>query len=40
MRRTPFNDGWTVGTKSNSFAEMIAGVGLGAAPRSRCPTTP
>ena len=27
MRRTPFNDGWTVGTKSNSFAEMIAGSG-------------
>jgi beta-galactosidase len=25
--RTPFNDGWTVGTKSNSFAEMIAGAG-------------
>ena len=30
MRRTPFNDGWTVGTKSNSFVEMI--VGSGSAP--------
>ena len=30
MRRTPFNDGWTVGTKANSFAEMI--VGSGSAP--------
>ena len=27
MRRTPFNDGWTVGTKANSFAELIAGSG-------------
>ena len=27
MRRTPFNDGWTVGAKANSFAEMIAGSG-------------
>ena len=27
MRRTPFNDGWTVGTKANSFAEQIAGSG-------------
>ena len=28
MRRTPFNDGWTVGAKANSFAELIAGRGL------------
>jgi len=27
MRRTPFNDGWTVGAKANSFAELIAGAG-------------
>ena len=27
MRRTPFNDGWTVGAKTNSFAELIAGAG-------------
>ena len=27
MRRIPFNDGWTVGTKANSFAELIAGSG-------------
>jgi beta-galactosidase len=27
MRRTPFNDGWTVGAKANSFAELIAGGG-------------
>ena len=27
MRRTPFNDGWTVGSKVNSFAELIAGTG-------------
>ena len=27
MRRTPFNDGWTVGPKANSFMEMIAGSG-------------
>ena len=27
MRRIPFNDGWTVGPKSNSFMEMIAGPG-------------
>ncbi len=27
MRRTPFNDGWTVGSKSNSFAELIVGRG-------------
>ena len=27
MRRTPFNDGWTVGSKVNSFAELIAGAG-------------
>src|ERR1700733_5066262 len=27
MRRTPFNDGWTVGAKANSFAEQIAGSG-------------
>ena len=27
MRRTPFNDGWTVGAKANSFMEMIAGSG-------------
>ena len=33
MRRTPFNDDWTVGAKANSFAEMIAGAWLGAASR-------
>ena len=27
MRRTPFNDGWTVGSKVNSFAELVAGMG-------------
>jgi len=27
MRRMPFNDGWTVGTKANSFMEMIVGSG-------------
>ena len=27
MRRTPFNDGWTVGPKANSFMEMIVGSG-------------
>ena len=27
MRRTSFNDGWTVGPKSNSFMEMIVGSG-------------
>ena len=27
MQRTPFNDGWTVGTKANSFAEQVAGSG-------------
>ena len=27
MRRTSFNDHWTVGVKANSFAEMIAGGG-------------
>ena len=27
MRRTPFNDGWTVGAKANSFAELIVGAG-------------
>ena len=27
MRRTPFNDGWTVGAKANSFAELVAGSG-------------
>jgi len=27
MRRTPFNDGWTVGPKANSFMEMIVGPG-------------
>jgi beta-galactosidase len=27
MRRTPFNDGWTVGATANSFAELIAGSG-------------
>ena len=27
MRRAPFNDGWTVGAKANSFAELIAGAG-------------
>jgi beta-galactosidase len=27
MRRTPFNDGWTVGPKANSFMEMIVGQG-------------
>jgi beta-galactosidase len=27
MRRTSFNDGWTVGPKANSFMEMIAGPG-------------
>jgi beta-galactosidase len=27
MRRTPFNDGWAVGAKANSFAELIAGSG-------------
>jgi beta-galactosidase len=25
MRRTPFNEAWTVGAKANSFAELIAG---------------
>lgn len=27
MRRTSFNDGWTVGSKVNSFAELVAGTG-------------
>jgi beta-galactosidase len=27
VRRIPFNDGWTVGTKANSFAEQLAGSG-------------
>ena len=27
MRRAPFNDGWIVGSKTNSFAELIAGSG-------------
>ena len=27
MRRIPFNDGWTVGPKANSFMEMIVGPG-------------
>jgi beta-galactosidase len=27
MRRTPFNDGWTVGSKVNSFAELIGRAG-------------
>ena len=27
MRRIPFNDGWTVAGKTNSFAELIAGSG-------------
>ncbi len=27
MRRSPFNDGWVVGSKTNSFAELIAGSG-------------
>lgn len=27
MRRIPFNEGWTVGTKANSFAELIVGSG-------------
>ncbi len=27
MRRTPFNDGWIVGSKTNSFAELVAGSG-------------
>jgi beta-galactosidase len=27
MRRTVFNEAWTVGTKANSFAEMITGAG-------------
>ena len=27
MRRTPFNDGWTVAPKANSFMEMIVGSG-------------
>ena len=27
MRRTPFNDGWIVGSRTNSFAELIAGSG-------------
>ena len=27
MRRTSFNDHWTVGVKANSFAEMISGSG-------------
>ena len=27
MRRIPFNDAWTVGSTSNSFAELIAGSG-------------
>ena len=27
MRRTSFNDGWTVGPKANSFTEMIVGPG-------------
>jgi beta-galactosidase len=36
MRRIPFNDGWTVGTKANSFAELIAGSG----PESESVTLP
>jgi beta-galactosidase len=27
MRRTPFNEAWTVAAKANSFAELIAGSG-------------
>jgi len=27
VRRIPFNDGWTVAGKTNSFAELIAGSG-------------
>ena len=27
MRRTLFDDAWTVGAKANSFAELIAGAG-------------
>src|ERR1700722_5838360 len=27
MRRAPFNDSWVVGSKTNSFAELIAGSG-------------
>src|ERR1700744_2953444 len=27
MRRTAFNDGWTVGSTTNSFAELVMGAG-------------
>ena len=38
MRRAPFNDGWIVGSKTNSFAELI--TGSGSEPEPTLPTTP